>query len=57
MIGIIIGTSHNSDLYILFEDNVALIYEKIVYFDDLILTLQAACHHFLQSFFLSYCKP
>ena len=51
MIGIIIGTSHNSDSYILFEDNVALIYEKIIHFVDLILTLKAACHHFLQRFF------
>ena len=51
MIGIIIGTSHNSDSYILFEDNVALIYEKIIYFVDLILTLKAACHYFLQSSF------
>ena len=51
MIGIIIGTSHSSDSYILFEDNVALIYEKIIYSVDLILTLKAACHHLLQSFF------
>ena len=51
MIGIIIGTSHNSDSYILFEDNVALIYEKIIYFVDLILTLKAACHHFSKVFF------
>ena len=46
MIGIIIGTSHISESYILFEDNDALIYEKIIHSVDLTLTLEAARHHF-----------
>ena len=48
MIGIIIGTSHSSGSYILFGENVALIYEKIICSVDLILD---ACHHFYKVFF------
>ena len=57
MIGIIIGTSHSSDSYILFGDNVALIYEKIICYVDLILNSKATSHHFYKVFFLHYCKP
>ena len=56
MIGIIIGTSHSSDSYILFGDNVALIYEKTICSVDLILDSKAACHLFYKVFFLPYCK-
>ena len=50
MIGIIIGASHSSDSYILFGDNVALIYEKIICSVDLILDSKAACHLFYKVF-------